>query len=48
MVKDVFTFLVGGKAGEGAKKTVSVASQLFISKGLHVFHLIDYKKTRKN
>ena len=48
MVKDVFTFSVGGKAGEGAKKTGSVASQLFISKGLHVFHLIDYKKTRKN
>lgn len=42
MVKDVFTFLVGGKAGEGAKKTGSVASQLFISKGLHVFQMIDY------
>jgi len=42
MVKDVFTFLVGGKAGEGAKKTGSVASQIFISKGLNIFHLIDY------
>jgi len=33
MVKDVFTFLVGGKAGEGAKKTESVASQLLLVKG---------------
>jgi len=48
MVKDVFTFIASGKAGEGAKKTGSVASQIFISKGLYIFHLIDYKKPRKN
>ena len=48
MVKDVFTFIASGKAGEGAKKTGSVASQIFISIGLHFFHLIEYKKTRKN
>jgi 2-oxoglutarate ferredoxin oxidoreductase subunit alpha len=42
MVNDVFTFLVGGKAGEGAKKTGSVVSQIFINKGLHVFQYVDY------
>ncbi len=42
MVNDAFTFLVGGKAGEGAKKTGSVAAQFFTSKGLHVFQYVDY------
>ena len=42
MVNDVFTFLVGGKAGEGAKKTGSVASQIFINNGLHIFQYVDF------
>lgn len=42
MVEDVFTFLVGGKAGEGVKKAGSVASKLFISRGCHVFQMDDY------
>ncbi|MFX1257391.1 MAG: 2-oxoacid:acceptor oxidoreductase family protein, partial [Promethearchaeota archaeon] len=42
MVNDIFTFLAGGKAGEGAKKTGSVAAQLFNSKGRYAFQMIDY------
>jgi 2-oxoglutarate ferredoxin oxidoreductase subunit alpha len=42
MEKDVFTFLVGGKAGEGVKKAGAVASQIFINRGLQVFQMDDY------
>ena len=43
MAKDVFTFLVGGKAGEGIKKTGSVAAHLFSSMGREVFLMDDYQ-----
>ena len=42
MVSDVFTFLVGGKAGEGVKKAGSVAAHIFSSMGRHVFQMDDY------
>ncbi len=42
MNSDVFTFLVGGKAGEGVKKAGSVAAQIFSSLGRHVFQMDDY------
>jgi len=42
MVSDVFTFLVGGKAGEGVKKAGSVASHIFSSMGRYVFQMDDY------
>ena len=42
MIKDVFTFLVGGKAGEGVKKAGSVAAHIFSSLGRQVFQLDDY------
>jgi 2-oxoglutarate ferredoxin oxidoreductase subunit alpha len=42
MVNDVFTFLVGGKAGEGVKKAGSVAAHIFSSMGRHVFQMDDY------
>ncbi|MFX1470585.1 MAG: 2-oxoacid:acceptor oxidoreductase subunit alpha [Promethearchaeota archaeon] len=42
MESDVFTFLVGGKAGEGVKKAGSVAAHLFSSLGCHVFQMDDY------
>ena len=42
MRNEAFTFIVGGKAGEGAKKAGAVASQLFISKGRQVFQMDDY------
>ena len=42
MVHDVFTFLVGGKAGEGVKKAGSVAAHIFSSIGRHVFQMDDY------
>lgn len=42
MSNDVFTFLVGGKAGEGVKKAGSVASHLFSSIGRYIFQLDDY------
>lgn len=47
MEKDVFTFLVGGKAGEGVKKAGSVAAQLFASMGRSVFEMDDYQSLIK-
>jgi 2-oxoglutarate ferredoxin oxidoreductase subunit alpha len=40
--KEVFTFLVAGKAGEGVRKAGSVAAHLFSSMGRQVFNLDDY------
>ena len=42
MAEDTFTFLVGGKAGEGVKKAGSVAANLFASRGRNVFQMDDY------
>jgi len=42
MVKDVFTFIVGGKAGEGVKKSGSITSALFTSMGRQIFQRDDY------
>jgi 2-oxoglutarate ferredoxin oxidoreductase subunit alpha len=42
MDSDVFTFLVGGKAGEGVKKAGSVAAHIFSSLRRHVFQMDDY------
>lgn len=42
MVKDVFTYIVGGKAGEGVKKAGSVASELFNEMGRSIFQYDDY------
>ena len=42
MDDDLFTFIVGGKAGQGVKKTGAVASQLFIDLGRQVFQMDDY------
>jgi len=42
MVKDIFTFIVGGKAGEGVKKSGSIASKLFVKLGRQVFQRDDY------
>jgi 2-oxoglutarate ferredoxin oxidoreductase subunit alpha len=39
----VFTFLVGGKAGEGVKKAGSVAASLFAARGIHTFEMDDYQ-----
>jgi len=43
MKDDVFTFLVGGKAGQGIKKAGSVAAHLFSSMGRQVFKMEDYQ-----
>ncbi|MFX1375762.1 MAG: 2-oxoacid:acceptor oxidoreductase subunit alpha [Promethearchaeota archaeon] len=42
MDSDIFTFIVGGKAGEGVKKAGSVAAHIFSSMGRHVFQMDDY------
>jgi 2-oxoglutarate ferredoxin oxidoreductase subunit alpha len=42
MDNDHFTFLVGGKAGEGVKKAGSVAAHVFSDLGRHIFQLDDY------
>jgi 2-oxoglutarate ferredoxin oxidoreductase subunit alpha len=47
MPKEVFTFIVGGKAGEGVKKAGNAAANLFASKGLNVFQYDDYQSLIK-
>jgi 2-oxoglutarate ferredoxin oxidoreductase subunit alpha len=42
MTNDIFTFIVGGKAGEGVKKAGSVAAHMFSSMGRQVFQMDDY------
>lgn len=42
MNNDVFTFLAGGKAGEGVKKAGSAAAHIFSSMGRYVFQMDDY------
>lgn len=42
MKKDVFTFLIGGKAGQGTKKAGIVAANLFTSLKREVFQMNDY------
>ena len=43
MSRDVFTFLVGGKAGEGVKKAGSTAAGHLALMGRHVFQMDDYQ-----
>jgi 2-oxoglutarate ferredoxin oxidoreductase subunit alpha len=47
MKKEVFTFIVGGKAGAGVKKAGNVASHLFASMGRRVFQMDDYQSLIK-
>jgi 2-oxoglutarate ferredoxin oxidoreductase subunit alpha len=42
MKSDVFTFIVGGKAGEGVRKAGSAAARLFVTMGRQVFNMDDY------
>lgn len=42
MKEEVFTFIVGGKAGEGVRKAGSVTARLFASMGHQVFNMDDY------
>ena len=42
MIEDIFTFLVGGKAGEGVKKAGSVAAHVFARMGHNIFQMDDY------
>ncbi|MFW6197089.1 MAG: 2-oxoacid:acceptor oxidoreductase family protein, partial [Thermoplasmatota archaeon] len=43
MDKKIFTYIIGGKAGEGIKKAGSAASNLFTDMGRNVFELEDYQ-----
>ncbi|MFP4051717.1 MAG: 2-oxoacid:acceptor oxidoreductase subunit alpha [Thermoplasmata archaeon] len=43
MEKKIFTYIIGGKAGEGIKKAGSAASNLFTDMGRNVFELEDYQ-----
>ncbi len=47
MRRDVFTFLVGGRAGQGVKKAGAVASRLFAHMGRRVFQMDDYQSLIK-
>ncbi len=42
MENGVFTFIVGGKAGQGVKKAGSVASHIFSTMGRYIFQMDDY------
>lgn len=42
MSRDLFTFLVGGKAGEGVKQAGTSAARLFAQLGRYVFEYDDY------
>ncbi|MEJ2248543.1 MAG: 2-oxoacid:acceptor oxidoreductase subunit alpha [Candidatus Lokiarchaeota archaeon] len=42
MVKDIFTYIVGGEAGEGVKKAGSVAARFFSKLGKQIFQRDDY------
>jgi 2-oxoglutarate ferredoxin oxidoreductase subunit alpha len=41
-MKNVFTFIVGGKAGEGIRKAGAVAAKAFANKRRFVFNMVDY------
>ena len=41
-MKETFTFLVGGKAGEGVKKAGQVAARLFADMGRSAIEMDDY------
>ncbi len=43
MKKEIFTYMIGGKAGEGIKKAGSAASNLFTDMGRDVFEIEDYQ-----
>jgi 2-oxoglutarate ferredoxin oxidoreductase subunit alpha len=47
MEQDTFTFIVGGKAGEGVKKAGQTASHLFAHRGRYVFEMDDYQSLIK-
>lgn len=47
MKKELFTFLVGGSAGEGVKKAGLTASSLFARSGRQVFQMDDYQSLIK-
>ena len=40
---EVFTYIVGGKAGEGVKKAGTTGANMFSSAGRHVFQMDDYQ-----
>ena len=43
VAKDAFTYLVGGKAGEGVKSAALITSAIFSSMGRSVFQNDDYQ-----
>jgi 2-oxoglutarate ferredoxin oxidoreductase subunit alpha len=43
MATDVFTYLIGGKAGQGVKKAGEVAASLFSELRRYVFQMNDYQ-----
>jgi 2-oxoglutarate ferredoxin oxidoreductase subunit alpha len=47
MRKDVFTYIVAGKAGEGVKKAGSVAARLFADMKRGIFEMDDYQSLIK-
>jgi len=47
MGNDIFTFIIGGKAGQGVRKAGTAASRFFASKGRNVFQMDDYQSLIK-
>jgi hypothetical protein len=46
MKKDVFTYIIGGKAGQGTKKAGIVAANIFADLKREVFQMNDYPSQR--
>ena len=42
MRDDIFTYIIGGKAGQGTKKAGLVAANFFADMKRHVFQMNDY------
>ena len=47
MAKELFTFIVGGKAGEGVKKAGQAAARMFVDMGRQIFQADEYESLIK-
>ncbi|MCK9309760.1 MAG: 2-oxoacid:acceptor oxidoreductase family protein, partial [Candidatus Cloacimonetes bacterium] len=46
-MKQIYSVLIGGKAGEGVKKTAQVIAHVLMQRGWHVFQQDDYQSLIK-
>lgn len=46
-MKETYTILIGGQAGEGVKKAAQVLAEIFLIRGRHTFQMDDYQSLIK-